>query len=550
MTQNAINMKSLYNLNKLANMLINIYSFNLSREDAKKIIFKDELNNIVEKYKKIYPNTIINKEIFEKEYINPFINSWNMIKKKCIKYKCRDLRASEKQMDINLPLYYFLVDDGDINGGIFLASAYQHLIEWQNSFLNEIISKNNTSGILNNYVSQLEQQINVQEATKDEIINIDNQTFQSLEELISNGTIINSFSKDKNNIVYINYNDIIYNYEYIEEELGKIILPGLKKFKPGEIKFVTYLYEAFRVNDKDSILTIYNFKYIQKDLLVEEKYILNELLQKNDHKLYNEVFTSLQILMNEIVKENYEQGILIYDIIEKLPNYIILNKELLDLLRKTKEKYVNEKIFTINSLVSIYEYFEDLCWPEINKNILPDYSLILSDENKKYVLSYFNKIDDQKKIINIENFTIALRRLISRYLVGSKQEVNIKSDLALILYIQKNEYWSKEIADKDEKDKELDEICIEDIKIGNAFNLYNILGGDSILNKIIEENKKIKIDKGKRDNERKNEELIFNTNENINDVENKENYDEENIDDDKEEKKKSDESDDGARDNY
>ena len=62
--------------------------------------------------------------------------------------------------------------------------------------------------------------------------------------------------------------------------------------------------------------------------------------------------------------------------------------------------------------------------------------------------------------------------------------------------------------------------------------------------------KKIKIDKGKRDNERKNEELIFNTNENINDIEKKENYDEENIDDDKEEKKKSDESDDGARDNY
>ena len=60
------------------------------------------------------------------------------------------------------------------------------------------------------------------------------------------------------------------------------------------------------------------------------------------------------------------------------------------------------------------------------------------------------------------------------------------------LHIKKNEYWSKEIVDNDEKGKELDEICIEDIKIGNAFNLYNILDGDSILNKIIEENKKNK----------------------------------------------------------
>ena len=62
-------------------MLLNIYSFNISRDDAKKIIFKDELNNLLEKYKKIYPNTVINKEIFEKEYIQPFFKSWDMIKK-------------------------------------------------------------------------------------------------------------------------------------------------------------------------------------------------------------------------------------------------------------------------------------------------------------------------------------------------------------------------------------------------------------------------------------------------------------------------------------
>ena len=57
LTENAINMKALDNLNKLTNLLINIYSFNISREDAKKMIFKDELNNLLEKYKKIYPNT-------------------------------------------------------------------------------------------------------------------------------------------------------------------------------------------------------------------------------------------------------------------------------------------------------------------------------------------------------------------------------------------------------------------------------------------------------------------------------------------------------------
>ena len=40
----------------------------------------------------------------------------------------------------------------------------------------------------------------------------------------------NIFDKE-NKINYKNYNDIIYNYDLIEEELGKQILPGIKKFK-------------------------------------------------------------------------------------------------------------------------------------------------------------------------------------------------------------------------------------------------------------------------------------------------------------------------------
>ena len=495
LTQNAINMKSLENLNKLSNLLIKIYSFNISREDAKEKIFKKEWGDIIDKYNNINKKMIFNNEAeFEKEYVKPFIQSWDIIKKKCIQYKCKILGENKKQqylnMDANLPICFFLVDNGDIDGGMYLASGYQHLIEWQNAFLDLIISQNGLNGILNSYISQLEQQINIQEATNDEVLIIDNKTYQSLETFISNSSLRNIFSQDENNnIIYKNYNDIIYNYDYIEEELGKIILPGLKKFKPDEIKFVTYLYEAFRGDDKSSI-TQYNDKYIQKTLSEDEKLILIDLLKNNNSKLFSEVFSSLQILMNEIIKENYAQDTLIYDILEKLPYIInILNTELLNLLKRAKEQYMNEKIFTINSLVSVYEYFEALCWPQINRNILEDYTLVLEDKYKKYVIDYFKKNENQKKIINIQEFTFALRRLISRYLAGSRQEIDIKSDLALILYINKDEFWSKEIADNDEKDNELILICHKDIKIGNAWDLYNTLNGDAILNKYIDKSK-------------------------------------------------------------
>jgi len=46
-------------------------------------------------------------------------------------------------------LCYYLVDDGDKEGGMFLAAAYQNFIIWQNNFINEVISKNDIKGILN-----------------------------------------------------------------------------------------------------------------------------------------------------------------------------------------------------------------------------------------------------------------------------------------------------------------------------------------------------------------------------------------------------------------
>jgi len=91
--------------------------------------------------------------------------------------------------------------------------------------------------------------------------------------------------------------------------------------------------------------------------------------------------------MNEIIKENYDQETLIFDIIEKLPNYIILNKELIDLLRRTKEQYMNEKIFTINSLVPTFEYFEALCWKDMQKNIQIDYQEEVPEKAKQYIIS-------------------------------------------------------------------------------------------------------------------------------------------------------------------
>jgi len=490
-TQNIINMKNLKNINKLSNTLINIYSYKISREDGKKLKLKEELDNILESYNEMNQAKINSIKEFTKDFITPFLTSWDAIKTTSVQYKCRllrDLEKGEKPLDMNidLPLCYFLADDGDKDGGMFLASAYQNFISWQNSFIDVIIGNNKLSGIHNSYVSQLDQEVFVQDAGNEEIINIDKNIYKNFNEFIQT-TSMRNILKENNKINYKNYNDIIYNYDFIEEELGKLILPGIKKFKKDKIKFITYLYEGFR-GGNSTVLVDYNAKYLQRELTNDEKNNLNKLLENNNNiKFHNDVFASLQILMNEIIKENYEKNHSIYKIIENLPEYIILNPQLIKMFKDSFE-FGDNQVFTIDSLVSIFEHFESLCWKAMKKNILPDYQLELSQETKKYITEYFEKNKDQEKLINIKNFTFALRKLISRSIAGSRQDIDIKSDAELKLYIGRGDLWPTHIVIKDEFVNEIFFICKDDMIIGNCLDLYNCLDGDAILNRELNKN--------------------------------------------------------------
>ncbi len=500
LTKNAMNIKNLLPINKLVNILLNIYSYKISRDEAKRKKLSEEVGNIVEQFNNMGGNLIIeNADSFIGEYIHPFIDSWDAIKKHSVQYKCRVLRDLEKgqkpyEMKIDNLLCDFLVDDGDKEGGMFLAAAYQYLIECQNNCIDNIISKNNIQGVLNSYISQLEQTINIQDATDNEIINLDDDVDQLFNNLVSSNSIRNVFDKNKNEINYDNYNDIIYNYDIIEEELGKKILPGLKKFNNDKIKFVTYLYEGFR-GGHSSILIDYNAKYTQRDLEENEKDALNELLESNGgSRFYNDVFSSLQLLMNEIIKENYGQNMCLYQIIDMLPKYIQLNEKLVDFFRK--QNYGGLQLFTVNTLVVIFDYFESLCWKDIKKNIPPDFVDVLPENIQKAINEYFDKNKKaENKIINKENLTSAIRKLISRTISGTRQEMEIKPDAKLKYYIIKEDLWNNNITEKDGFDNEIDEIFENEILVGQCLDLYNVLDGDNILQDKLYKNK----DKNKND---------------------------------------------------
>jgi hypothetical protein len=509
LTKNAMNMQSLIGINKLSNLLLQIYSYKITRAEAKQLKLIDQIPKIVQMHNEMNINQI-NEDEFNSIFLSDFISSWDIIKKKAVQYKCRvlrDLEKGQKPYDIkpeNL-LCDFLVDDGDKEGGMFLAAAYQSFIESQNTFINNIISKNNINGVLNSYIVQLEQEINVQDATRNEIININDEVFELFEKLVIDNSMRNIFTKNKDEINYSNYNDIVYNYDIIEEELGKKILPGLKKFTNEKIKFVTYLYEGFR-GENSTVLKDYISKYNQRELDEQEKDLLYDLLEENrNSRFYNDVFASLQILMNQIIRENYPKNQKIYDIIGSLPKYIILEPKLVQFFKIQHEYYYESELYTVDSLISIFDYFEALCWKDMKKNIPIDYQEDVPENAKQYIISYFEKNENEKKLINKDNFTSAIRKLISRTIAVTRQEMEIQNSGELKIYIINEDLWNKTTLEGDGFENEIDEIFKNEVKIGQSYKLYIALNGDNILdNKLFKKKTKemdLQLRKGSSSNE-------------------------------------------------
>ena len=408
LTKDAINLESIKYLNKLGNILINIFSYKISRDEAKQVKLNEKLKDIYYLYNKIETQNKINNEIdnedkFKEKYIEPFLQSWDKIKSKSIQYKCMVLKHDKilgEPLNMNMEnnLCYFLVDVGDPDGGIFLASAYEHLIEWQNRIINLIIEQNkNNGGLLNTYLPQLEKEISIQDATESDIIIINEDTYNKLNEIIMNCSMRNIYNKE-GKLDYKNYYDNTYDYDYIEAQLAKLILQGKKKFKKDDIKFVVYKYEEFR-GKNSSILKTFNEKYPNKELSEEEKNALNNLLKfKSNNKLYHDVSSSIQLIMNQLIIDNYDQNKLLGDVIRNLPNFIIINDDLKNLLQNNYG--ANNDIFKINTLVSMYEYFENYCWEENKKHIPPYFKMDLNEQDKQHVLDYFAKNEtNEKKII-------------------------------------------------------------------------------------------------------------------------------------------------------
>ena len=467
-------------INNFINYTIEHYSNTISREEARK-------RKIIEEIK----NNNIPKNLF-----NEFLKAFNEHKLYDIatQFDCHSFKFPLRKLSKEDPLSNFLIDNGVQSYGMQLASLYQKYINFQNIFLDNVIynipknNNNNVGGEKLDYLKEkIKQEINPQKANKYNVLSFDISTenYNSFSEMILFYSYKDSFKKNFE-FDFAKKDKVKFNLEEIEEQLEYLLLPGKKKFS-SKLDFVIYQFEGFR-NQNSSILSTFINKYPQRKLNKEE--------EKNLYDFRNEQFSidslkkilfSIQLMITFYNERAilYNNNTLISETISDFPHYFKIPDDTKNLFKTP---------FTINNIISVYEYFELLCFGEFRKNIDPSYNEQISEEKREKIKRYLLNLEkNENALLDKIKICTTLRKFISRSLVGIREDLEIGPNIELFgVLIYREDCWDKEIFTNARLNIEIEDLEKLDIKFSEILSLYDFLGGDysllgqSIKNKIEE----------------------------------------------------------------
>ena len=444
--------KYLPEFNEFSNLMIDIYSYRISRKEASNLTLDSE-----DTYK-------YNKEGF-KDLCDNFIKIWDKIGPYAKKYDNQEMDPIS--LKTNMKLVNFLNDKEEKGKGMYIAAAYQNFIEWQNNYLDKLIDPLRHNPFLNHFIKNIQKKIDIQNAKNIETLNFDEVNDEFHEQVFINCK--RDIFTDSNKINYINYKKLVFDFDLIEKYLGERLLVNKTRFNDyKKLKFVTYCFEAFKEN-KNSIYIEFEKFYEQKVLDIDSRqkiydYIMDIIFADED---FYKILFSLQLLFYYLIQEAKGPKEEIKLIIQELPYYVNISNEARVFFEKNEIK--------VEELLDTYLFIE-----------LITFNFLVKDLNEKYKKIIDNKTIDEIKmlfsqskfsVINKNDLSSACRKIISRYLINTNEEdIEGNENNLLELYLDREELWKKEIWNKNELLKnDIKLLKGFNITIGHCFNLYNLL---------------------------------------------------------------------------
>ena len=470
--------KNKENIDKLTHIeTINSFINTFAEENFNLISRENEEESI-----ETYLNDIRRRSILDENDKSPIDIQFDAF---CTSYK-HVTNITPFEINRNQPVKNILNDNKIKGKETVINKVYCHLIDIQNIFLNEIInnySKNKDISqdqiIIKNAIKQIQKEIPIQLATKADIFsfNVHNGIITSFEELFYFYSLKNIFNEKDNKIDYSKYSEIKFKLNLIEKDLVNIILTGKKLFSKEQITYKFYS-DPYEVEEKTKNFEKFTELYERKDINDNEK---NDL-SKSIENLKKIILPNLETLIFYLIKENKYQGNQKIKEV-KLPPNLYLNQNIIKLLNDNNN-------FTINQLISIYEFIEEQIWDFIADRYVNQRfkNNTFWNEHREKLNEFYD--NENKRELKNDMLASLLIKFICRYLPyeskGFENEANIHETRDLFEMIRiKNMNLSDKIK------KELEDISnIFGAKINDAIDITKNIVRKNRLNNNNGENKK------------------------------------------------------------
>ena len=449
-------MSNLSIFNEILNLFREKYSCFIAREDALKIVLKDD---------ELYKNNTEKVEKFIK-----FYNSLEINKKKKITL------SNENK------LFEFFIDDSNPFGQSYI-DIYNKFIELQNKAVEPLLNIKIENDIFDPYCKK---EISIQNVQEDEIFSLCLPQKQPFIDIIFNNSYRKyALNNDRNSV-----NQYEINFEQIEENMTEILLKNKKLFNKNISKFI-YKNEDLNFENID-ILYKFNKLYDNEELILDDKFILYNYYNENKENINllknitNDFKTLLIFLIKFKTNDKNNDEINLNEKSKIFEVFTIIQNE----LNEKNFKFIfKDKDITINKLSNIFVYFLILIYPTINRELL-DYREEIPEDKIKQINIYFN----EKHLITKENLSFCIRMFCSSFLseIKDKEKKIKKNTNNFVNYLDIPDIWEKYIYTKNEFKEELDKIKNLKIKLNEIPKLLEIIGYEFNENYFLDITKELK----------------------------------------------------------
>ena len=471
--QDKYSLNNLDIFNKVLNLFNDIYSNQITRDEAERKIINTSKIYADEKNAKL---------------IDDFIELYNSFD-----LEDDEKKALELNKEKNTIIDFLLIDDNKY--GKSYKKIYMEFINKQNKSLESLLNEKIDTGIFN---SKSKNRISVQKIKKSEIF-----TSENIDKTFTNAIFNSSYRKYINTQKHENYNEYEIRMEQIESEMTDSILKDKKllnyeimgfnfynevfTYEIGDL-ISTFAYEKMPLNDGDKAV-IFNYineklagnndkcKDIINGFITLIKYLNRESKDKNDKINGNTKICDIDIVKNlKNIKKEFRELFKEKEQDKKQDKKNVKGKKNLKNKNKEMDNLFGDTNFNVSKITNIFAYFLDLIFKYVKKDIAK-----FQEENKEEKMAY--NFDDKDMIIKKTNLASAIRLFITLVLYREEdkdKEEKIKNNKKNIIdYLKNKDLWKSTFYDNETNklkfEGDLSKLKDLNIKIKEILSFYDYL---------------------------------------------------------------------------